>query len=266
MRSRASRNTKRIKDPFPRVEDGLENMSLSNCKTSIYDIEALPLISDSAVHVPVAPSSNIGFLSIPRELRDLVYGYILLPGDGSVALNSVTPLLLTSQQVYAEASELLWSIATFQITIDKNLKATQRLSKFIFLQERPKPRSAERLLERNRCLGRHQIRSIQLFCYNLWAVELRGVVRLLQYLPALEKLRISLRESLSSVTDLQIYDVCRSLRHKVPSLKRIKLEIRLNDLEGGSPTNTKVVDISWMLDNDPEKRSKHSTKGLFLFE
>ncbi len=61
-----------------------------------------------------------GFLRIPREVRNQIYGYLLKPRHSQTAFQLTFPpsVLLINHQIHNEASEALYSSNEFKIEID----------------------------------------------------------------------------------------------------------------------------------------------------
>lgn len=73
------------------------------------------------------PSTKpLHFLSLPQELRDIIYGYVLVPLSGRIAIQSQSNesdsnidanILCTCKQIYAEASAVLYDKADLRVFV-----------------------------------------------------------------------------------------------------------------------------------------------------
>jgi hypothetical protein len=187
----------------------------------------------------------LGFLDLPREIRDYVYEIMFLkeePLYPSLERAGIAPylgFLQTNHQVYAEAIDVLYSRNTLQIRAHPawkspellNLIASQKRDNHLF--------GLQSTLHNNKaCQARFSLKKLYIPSHNISLDRLKHLISLLKCFPNLTHLKIIYLAS-TGIADMEVVNICRMLRDRRPLLKNFVLCKRIAYKE--------AEDISWML-------------------
>jgi hypothetical protein len=192
----------------------------------------------------------LGFVDLPREIRDSIYCIMFLaegrmyPSRERAGISEYLGLLRTNHQVYAEVVEILYGRNTFQIrsTLARdspaflNLLCSQRRDGF-----RQTPKGT--IVDYSRvCLARHTLKRLYIPSHNIAFERLKHLFSLLKHFPNLEDLRV-VYSGVSWMKDMDVAFCCRLLRDRCPWIRNFVLLTRISYAE--------AEDISWMIREQP---------------
>ncbi|RDL40953.1 uncharacterized protein BP5553_00932 [Venustampulla echinocandica] len=194
---------------------------------------------------PVDPS--LGFLDIPREIRDEIYGFLfhsdspIYPSNSRAGISPFTSLLRTNKQIYAEAVEVLYGSNTFQIRGDPAWKSVELLN-LVGTQTR----NDYTTFRSQVCLGRHHLKRLYIPSHGIGLDRLKHIFSLLKHFPNLEYLEV-VYLGLSPKLDMDVVSVCRLLWDRRPLFANFGgnfvLRKRINYYQ--------AEDVSWMVRERP---------------
>jgi hypothetical protein len=192
----------------------------------------------------------IGFLGLPREIRDQVYCIVFLadgnmyPSRERAGIAEYLGLLRTNQLVYSEVVEILYRRNTFQIRSIPtretptllNLLCSQRRDGF---RQTPKGTIVDYSTV---CLARHALKRLYIPSHNIAFEQLKHLFSLLKHFPNLEDLQV-VYSGVSWMKDMDVVFYCRLLRDRCPWIRHFVLLRRISYAE--------AEDISWMVREKP---------------
>jgi hypothetical protein len=192
----------------------------------------------------------LGFLDLPREIRDHIYCIMFLvdgnmyPSRERAGISQFLGLLRTNHQVYSEVVEILYGRNTFQIRSTPardsptllNLLCSQRRDGF---RQSPKGTIADYSTV---CLARHTLKRLYIPSHNIPFERLKQLFSLLKHFPNLEDLRV-VYSGVSWMKDMDVAFYCRLLKDRCPWIRSLVLLRRISYAE--------AEDISWMIRETP---------------
>jgi hypothetical protein len=206
---------------------------------------------------------SIGFLDLPREIRDYVYCLMffadghMYPSKERARVSEYLSLLTTNHQVYSEVVDILYGRNTFQIRSIPargaptllNLLSSQRRDGF-----RRTPQGT--IIQYSEiCLARHALRKLYIPSHNISFETLKYLFSLLKHFPNLEDLRV-VYSGVSWIKDMDVASHCRLLRDQCPWIRNFVLLKRFSYAE--------AEDISWMIRETPYKNWSIDNKDKSL--
>jgi hypothetical protein len=191
----------------------------------------------------------LGFLDLPREIRDQIYDLILVsskriyPSKNQATISPCLGILRTNRQIYHETVVILYSENTFQIRGTPgwkspeflNLLSCQRRDGYIQAPFRDVARSQV-------CLARHHLKRLYIPSHGITLDRLKHLFSLLKHFPNLECLEVVYKGGLG-VRDMDFVTVCRLLRDRRHLIRDFVLLRRIS--------YAKAEDISWMIREKP---------------
>jgi hypothetical protein len=195
----------------------------------------------------ISLSTCYGFLNIPREIRDLVYGIMFIseepiyPSRDRASVAPYMNMLRANKQIYSEILPFLYGKNTFQIRGFPAYRCPEFLN-LLYSQRRqgllhlPLPTPTPEL-----CLARHHLRRLNIPSYGIKLERVKHLFSLMKHFPNLEHIQLVYhgnRFTPFDVVDMDVINVCRLLKDRLPLLN-ITLLKRI--------TLGKAEDVSWTL-------------------
>jgi hypothetical protein len=205
-------------------------------------------------------SAPLGFLDLPREIRDEIYSLLFLSENRIVypskaragSISEAIQLLQMNRTIYSEVVEILYGHNMFQIRGDPAFMAPELLNLLIFQrrkEERPTPTVLRPSLQNvglNRvCLARHHLRKLSIPSHGISFNLLKHLFSLLKYFPKLEHIQV-IYLAKRDLNDMDVVNVCRLLRDRLPLVRTFVLGKRIS--------YSQAEDISWMVSERPYRK------------
>jgi hypothetical protein len=227
-------------------------------ESTIYasDVAKLSLSPGNCLNAPQlrieeirSPITSLGFLNLPREIRDEIYGLLFL-AEGRIvypsksragSISEAINLLRTNKQIYSEAVEILYGQNMFQIRGDPAFKAPELLALLIFRKRKEERTNTLSDL----CLARNHLRKLSIPSHGISLNQLKHLFSLLKYFPRLEHVQVIFLGRRGS-NDMDIVNLCRLLRDRLPLVRTFVLGKRIN--------YSQAEDISWMVSERPYRK------------
>jgi len=196
-------------------------------------------------------TSILSFLDLPREIRDEIYSLVFLSPNMPVypskaragPISEAINLLRTNRQIYSEAVETLYGQNMFQIRGHPAYMAPDFLNLVIFRRRKDEMRAPLRAAGPDHvCLARHCLRKLSIPSHGISLDRLKHLFSLLKYFPKLEHVQV-IYLGKRGLNDMEIVNVCRLLRDRLPLLKTFVLGKRISYAH--------AEDISWMVSERP---------------
>lgn len=210
---------------------------------------------------------RIGFLDLPPEIRNQVYRLIfwkdgpIYPSLSKAGLADFTALLRTNRQIYTEAVAVLYGQNSFLLRTTPALKApeflhlllTQRrddyllqpnLPRHIQIPGYPKPPAAN-LVKAQVCIAKEYLRELHIPSHNITLDRLKQLFALLKHFRGLRRVEITYT-AIAGIRDMDVVNICRLLRDRLPVIVKIVLFKRINFSE--------AMDITWMIEERPYEK------------
>lgn len=129
-----------------------------------------------------------GFLNLPREIRDEIYGLFFLSDEKIVypsrsrarSISEAINLLRANKQVYSEAVDILYGQNMFQIRGDPAFMAPELLNLLIFQRRKDTLRQQTSSLH-TPCKARHFLKRLSIPSHGISLDRLKHLFSLLQY-------------------------------------------------------------------------------------
>lgn len=181
---------------------------------------------------------NMGFLDLPREIRDLIYKLMFFPQHhqpfdpmhpdscARLDISQFTSLLLTNHQIYHESIEILYTYTTFQL----HLRSAHEFMYMLAHQTLIQPSDIDtpgctRHEESSRqgghssvCVARFYVRRLHIIYRSRSLHRLEQLFALLENFPNLELVRI-IQYYKNRDMQNKIFNMCCELGHERPSLR-----------------------------------------------
>lgn len=189
-----------------------------------------------------------GFLDFPREIRDLIYELMFLseqpiyPSKDRACVYRYMNMLRTNKQIYSEILPILYGKNIFQLRGQPvfrcpeflNLLYSQRRQGYLRLPRYPPSQNPLPEL----CLARHHLRRLHIPSHGILLDRVKHIFSLLKHFPNIEHIQLVYLGK-RDLVDMEVINVCRLLKDRLPLLKNITLLKRINFSE--------AEDLSWTL-------------------
>lgn len=205
-------------------------------------------------------SAPLGFLDLPREIRDEIYRLLYLSENRIVypskaraeSISASINFLRANRKIYAEAVEILYAQNMFQIRGNPAFIAPELLNLLIF-QRRKEERPTKHVLRPSLqnvdlnqiCLARHHLRKLSIPSHGISFNQLKHLFSLLKYFPKLEHIQV-IYLARRDLNDMEVVNVCRLLRDRLPLVRTFVLGKRISYIQ--------AEDISWMVAERPYRK------------
>jgi hypothetical protein len=187
---------------------------------------------------------SYGFLDFPREIRDLIYALMYIseepiyPSKERASVSSYMNMLQVSKQIYSEILPFLYGKNTFQIRGHPAYKCPEFLNLLYSQRRQGYLRLPPRTVMPELCLARHHLKRLNIPSHGISLDRVRHIFSLFKHFPNLEHIQVVYLGK-RDLVDMDVINVCRLLKDRLPLLRNIILLKRINFGE--------AEDVSWTL-------------------